>query len=475
MSEYQQKQVTIRDGYFDEESQRLLPAPPPPPGEMDSISSARLMRQRQFSSTILLSKDNIPRLVKRDLPHHQSRQKVAISNKHDERVRRLKWSNWFHVFLRWNTRRSLTTLVTAWTLAVLFFACLYRAVDARDPSKDCGLAAKQGGVISFLGAIAFSLETCTTVGYSLPGGRNNFFESCPMLQATIYVQMVCSMLFNAFLFAFFFARLARSEARGNQVLFSDKAIVEYRNGKWLFHTRLYDLDAAHPVVEAHVRLYVVSWMDYELQDKQPHLLHTMRLLRPNDDLGGVLFTSVPTVVTHHIDAYSPLTPPYLRDSDNLVQRNGLALREVDRMVENCGGIPCPVCGETYGTYLNLQRHIEYNRLLEAADPNIPVTGSHQDSNLTDTDNFQPFQVSQEELRQSLRDKEIMVVCEGIEPLISGTFQALHSYTADDVVFDGKFAPCMSQKGGKIFVDLERFHQVVPGTPVALTRKTVGKY
>ena len=72
----------------------------------------------------------------------------------------------------------------------------------------------------------------------------------------------------------------------------------------------------------------------------------MRLLQPNDDLGGMLFTSVPTTLTHHIDAYSPLTPPHLRDNnDTLVERHGLALREVDRMVENYGGIPCPVCGE----------------------------------------------------------------------------------------------------------------------------------
>jgi hypothetical protein len=40
---------------------------------------------------------------------------------------------------------------------------------------------------------------------------------------------------------------------------------------------------------------------------------------------------------------------------------------------------------------------------------------------------------------------------------------------DDIVFGGKFAPCLSQKEGEIFVDLNKFHQVIPGTPKASVR------
>mmetsp|Transcript_35119 Transcript_35119/g.84975 ORF Transcript_35119/g.84975 Transcript_35119/m.84975 type:complete len:481 (-) Transcript_35119:1071-2513(-) len=464
---------------IDEESHGLLsspatpPPPPPPPlmdfGGEDSFNFPKL--DRGFSSTTPLRADNIPRLVKRNLPNFQSKQRLAVVNRREATVRPLKYRNWFHVFLRWETKRSVAILVGLWTSAILFFAIIYRLVDSIDPNKDCGLASEAGKVIDILGAVAFSLETATTVGYGLPGGHNGFFEHCPLLQGTIYFQMVYSMLFNAFLFAFFFSRLARADSRGNQMLFSNKAIVEYREGKWLFHVRVYDLDAAHPVVEAHVRLYVVSWMDYEWQDKQPHLLHTMRLLQPNDDLGGMLFTSVPSAVTHHIDAYSPLTPPHLRDTENLVERNGLALREVDRMVENNGGIICPVCGETYGTYENLKNHIEYSKLIEKSDPLIPVEGSHRDIAKVQPDRlFKRFEISEQDIRNNLHDKEIMIVLEAIEPLISGTFQALHSYTADDIVFGGKFAPCMSQKDGEIFVDLDKFHQVIATTPRALLRK-----
>lgn len=193
-------------------------------------------------------------------------------------------------------------------------------------------------------------------------------------------------------------------------------------------------------------------------------------------------------MTHHIDAYSPLAPHHLRENVNVVRRHGLPLREVDRMTENVGGIPCPVCGETYGTFENLNRHINYSRLLENKDE-ILIQGSHRDTTLITPNHLRPFSMTQEDIMQALIDKEIIFVCEGIEPLVSGTFQALQSYKLENIVFGGRcalyinnchcivyfistqpffhcisfsrFAPCMSQKNGKIYVDLEQFHEIIP--------------
>lgn len=238
------------------------------------------------------SNDTIPRLIQRDMPHYQSGSQVSVLNRNAEW--KLSYGyDFFHTMLRWPTQRSIFVLLCIWTIMVCCFACVYQAIDDILPSVDCGLG-KAGDPIRFPGAFAFSLETCTTVGYGLPSGNNAFFERCPGLQLVIYFQMVYSMLFNAFLLAFFFSRLARSETRAHQVLFSDKAIIEYRDGKWLFHARIYDLDAAQPIVEAHLRVYVASWTGYQRQfglDRQPHLLHALRLLSPNDELGGVMFTS----------------------------------------------------------------------------------------------------------------------------------------------------------------------------------------
>jgi hypothetical protein len=75
--------------------------------------------------------------------------------------------------------------------------------------------------------------------------------------------MVISMMFNAFLFSFFFARLSRCEQRAIQVIFSNKAIVkrEFTNGgicRYKLDLRTYDIDSSHPIVEAHVRIYAIK-------------------------------------------------------------------------------------------------------------------------------------------------------------------------------------------------------------------------
>lgn len=77
--------------------------------------------------------------------------------------------------------------------------------------------------------------------------------------------------------------------------------------------------------------------------------------------------------------------------------------------------------------------------------------------------------------------EIICVVEAIDPLMSGTFQAIQSYTLDDIVFHAEFAPCMiadeeevgakdigwlgrcligrSLVGRSVKVDLDSFHKV----------------
>ncbi len=410
--------------------------------------------------------DNIPRLIKRNLPFKQSKQELAIANKSTFkglRVQRLLSQDWYHVFLRQNTALSVLFLLIIWTSVILLFALIYMKIDSEDPMKDCGLGGA-GKPIKFGPAFAFSLETCTTVGYGLPNGTNGFFEDeCGKLQTAIYFQMVFSMLFNAFLFAFLFARLARCDQRGAQVVFSDKAIVEKRHGKWLFHVRVYDFDSSQPVVEAHVRMYCVSWRDYEKQTRelvQPHLLHSMRILQPDDDRGAMLYTSIPLNITHQIDVFSPLYPKCYKKDAHRLDPGGLTLREIDQYVNNTG-ITCPACGETFGCHTHVKRHINYNAMVESMEPKLPIVGSHRDPDLVQPFLEEPQEVTEMDLREALRDKEIMVVVEGIEPTVSGTFQALQSYNIKDIVFGGRFTPCMSQQGGKVTINTDAFHKIIP--------------
>jgi len=430
--------------------------------------SSVIRRRRRLGRYSLTDEEikNIPRLVHRNLPFHQSQQKVAVENKTDFRsfkVQRILSQDWYHVFLRQPASLSILFLLILWTCLILLSALIYQKLDRDNPIKMCRLG-PNGQPIKFAGAFAFSLETCTTVGYTLPNGVNGFFESeCVGLQCAIFFQMTWSMLFNAFLFAFVFARFSRCDSRGAQVLFSDKAIAEIRDGRWMLHVRVYDFDSSKAVVEAHVRMYCVSWRDYERQARdlaQPHLLQPMRILRPNDELGAQLFTSIPANVTHEIDAYSPLAPYRLREKVNYLKKSGLYLREADQTSGSRAGIMCPVCGETYLTFDCFKRHTQYQQLSEE-HYEIPIPGSHRDTSIMKPSLFEPFVLTEADIKENLRDKEIMVVVEGIEPMVSGTFQALHSYKLNDIVFGGRFAPCMSQAHGKIYVDVDKFHIIVP--------------
>ena len=271
--------------------------------------------------------------------------------------------------------------------------------------------------------------------------------------------MTWSMLFNAFLFAFFYSRLAKCDARGAQVVLSKKAIVTMVDGHPRFQVRVYDADAAHPIIEAHVRLYAVT--------KDRAVPRPMRILNPDDERGAMLFLSVPAVISHQVDLYSVLHPP----KPTPVPTSGLILRQSDSATCNREEIICPICGESYGTYERWRKHVLFQRIVESKDQ-YPVQGTHL--SLAESDYRPPFPSKHtptfniEELKDYFKRElsEVICVVEGIEPISSGTFAALHSYRFNDIVFDAgaRFRPCVeavgkSDESGYICVDLDRFHGI----------------
>ena len=462
------------------------------------------------------SENILPRLVLRNRPFHQSSNKLHIQhNKRGFQILKLLKHNWFHYFLRWPTKYSLLMLMTLWTGAIIFFAFIYMIYDRLDFNSECSLGLSEDEPMTFGAAFAFSLETCTTVGYGLPHGINSYFEkACGSLQVIIYFQMAWSMLFNAFLITFVYNRLGRSEARGAQVIYSQKALVSIVNDQVRFQIRLFDADAKHPVVEAHVRLYVVM-------TERP-VPRPLRLLQPNDELGGMLFLSFPTVISHHIDLYSLLHPPYSQQHDinhpihtiptpptgisNRAMSNfyhhytqpeasGLVLRQVDGFTSNRDDAICPVCGESYGTLERWMNHVRFQQIVETKD-DYPIEGthrslplgeimkaaaldhgdSHQQQDVSDgNDTEQPSRLVELQQYFNQHVSEVICVVEGIDPMQSGTFQALHSYRSEDIVWNAnaQFAPCLTvvheQKDSKksreskqqrIFeVDLDRYHDI----------------
>ena len=397
-----------------------------------------------------------PRLVRRNLPYHQSNNKFNVKAKYGKHRWTLLWHyinhDPFHVMLRWSTPVSLTFLLTVWTFFILIFAEIYIAVDRANPHVDCGLHPDgDGSTLDFHTAFAFSVETSTTVGYGLPGGSSAFFQDCSGIQVTIFFQMVFSMVFNATLLAFIFARLGRCETRGHQVLFTSKAVVRKdESGRMLFEVKVFDSDSMHPIVEAHVRMYAVH-----CGTDRNYI--PLRILRPDDELGGMLITSIPTRITHHIDAFSPLMPLSLKKAHNVIDDHGLIMREVDSYTGSSDVFVCPVCGESYATPERLLKHIKYYAMTEEHD-DVPVKGSHQELSKKQIKKLtERPKVSYDDVFKYWNETnmEVVVVVEGIDPLISGTFQALQSYQKEDVEYGSKFVPAFTINNE---VDLELFHR-----------------
>lgn len=275
-------------------------------------------------------------------------------------------------------------------------------------------------------------------------------------------------MFNAFLITFWYNRLGRSETRGTQVIFSKHALVSVVDGQVRFQLRLFDCDAKRPVVEAHVRLYVVM--------KDRPVPRPLRTLQPDDEFGGMLFLSFPTVVSHHIDLYSLLHPPSHHMS---FRPSGLILRQVDGWTAERDDVICPICGESFGTMERLKSHVRYQRIVESKE-DYPKENTHLSMNIEQLEVLQQSTTDLDKLKQYFHDhaSEVIAVVEGIDPIMSGTFQSLHSYRFEDIVWNDRtqFAPCMeivSSTDGSFFqVDLDRYHDmyVSPEPPKGHRRK-----
>ena len=299
----------------------------------------------------------------------------------------------------------------------------------------------------------------------MPGTSSAFFEKgCYGIQGTIFLEMVCSMMFNSFLFAFFFSLLSKSEFRSTQIIFTDKLLVnvvdEHDDNKAYVRRQCYDIDSAHPLVEAHARMY---FLDHKLR------MHPLRLMDPNDDLGGALYPSVPADIVHHIDHHSALCPPGVRSrlKDHrcaVVSSHGVALRTIDSYVGNRDGFVCPVCGDSFGTLHRWKLHVGYNARLEeeASSSSSPPDDDRSHRGLLANLPPDPGPVSLEEVRKHMQTtlSEIIVVVEATDPQLSGSFQSLQSYKYEDIVFGEEFAKCVttvSDNGTAFCVDMEQFH------------------
>jgi hypothetical protein len=192
----------------------------------------------------LASSVQFPRLIKRNLPFFQSRNRVRIEHNQGWKIMSLLRHDLFHVALRYRTSVSLSTLIFVWTLFLIIFAGKWRVVlpdcvwSITSSSQrcltvlfGCGQACtcgpikqphfqvvdsapgliplNSGALLHFLcklpQQVCVSLHALSVgrklhtphplpcsivaVGYTLPNGTNAFFEVCPRLQTIMYFQV----------------------------------------------------------------------------------------------------------------------------------------------------------------------------------------------------------------------------------------------------------------------------------------------
>lgn len=349
------------------------------------------------------------------------------------------------------SRSLLLVIVCTFTLVVVFYAFMFMLVD--DSLEGCGIAPK-GQRASFYNAFAFALETLTTIGYAVPYDKGDFFNSCPGMLLLIYCGSITWILLNALIVGLIIGRLARASSRANQIIFSEKGSICCVRNRFYFLFQVCEASffAYRPVVEANVRVYaVLHEQDPTSTNRAFFQTRGMRLTNPNDELGGKLFLATPQVVTHAIDQWSPLFPPralarpsYCEDEGQGYHFPGVVYRESDREVAMAGegrpatAVPPPAAHN-----------------VEGAEPKPAVGDSASEAELL---------AMQQEIRDHLSrsELEVIVVLEGIDPHTSSTFQARHSYTAQEIVFDQMFVPSLSVgRDGRAVFDWNAFHEHQP--------------
>ena len=193
-SSSESSQLGIRSGSVPSEEPNtpvVRPSTPPPSSGMISPPSPSGLRWRPAGATFnpypttliedrdkhrLGKPDSLPRLVERNRAFHQSSNKVHVRHNQGLNIFRLLRFNWFHVFLRWPTKYSFFVLMSLWTGIILVFAVLYLLNDEINRGTHCVLGGLNGEVISFGGAFAHSLQTCSAGSKNF--GKTRTERSC---------------------------------------------------------------------------------------------------------------------------------------------------------------------------------------------------------------------------------------------------------------------------------------------------------
>jgi hypothetical protein len=162
---------------------------------------------------------------------------------------------------------------------------------------------------------------------------------------------------------------------------------------------------------------------------------TMRLQRPDDELGGMLLLAVPSVVVHRIDNWSPLMPPPpLREDEEEADEDE---DEDDDEADEESGVGV-VTGNTIKKRTTRRQRV-HDASTEYKFPDIAQRESDLDNGSREAQTKRKPKMDLATWKEEIRvwmetsGSEVLVLVEGEENMTGCSLQARHSYTIDDIV------------------------------------------
>ncbi|KNB44353.1 hypothetical protein JH06_3746 [Blastocystis sp. subtype 4] len=144
--------------------------------------------------------------------------------------------DWFHTISSQSTSKYL--------VSVFFWATLFYLF------RDYGFV----DITTYVAAMIISLETITTVGYSVTDIN---FGDHTIAFFLLYCEMMQAILMNSFCIGLIYTRLSRAITRSRSLIFTDKAVVRKVNGQWCLVFQVCEL-RRQQLLESHVSCYCVQ-------------------------------------------------------------------------------------------------------------------------------------------------------------------------------------------------------------------------
>ena len=142
--------------------------------------------------------------------------------------------------------------------------------------------------------------------------------------------------------------------------------------------------------------------------------------------------------------------------------------------ETYGAAGSAAAARTIQAYARGKRARSSGSLCQRAASSLPSPPPSPPSGRSSAAAAGNFEDEDEELAKLLRQRsriaahllgsgvEVLVALEATDPITGSAFQARHSYTVEDIVWDHDFCPAVARRAdGKLRVDWEAFHALVP--------------